>query len=219
MGPNLRMTFFITSVSSTISSIPLSQLITQHQTVLLNVQTEKIWQSVAGQLHESWEDWLPHVAASINGSVNSSTGKTPHYIVFGSEKRFPYDLLLSPRKPVYSEDYSQSQLKALRIIHDKVRKSLQASRAEMLARQHSKATAIIVGDTAFKAAPERQVKLTPKFSGPFKVNERLHDNKFRILDPALNASEVVHVDRLKRTDEPLPSSSESPYHLRSRSSS
>ncbi len=176
---------------------------------------------VVGQLHESWEDWLPHVAASINGSVNSSTGKTPHYIVFGTEKRFPYDLLVSSHKPIYSEDYSQSQLKALHDILDEVRKSLQAPRAEMLARQHSKATAvsIAVGDTIFKAAPEHQEKLTPKFPGPFFVKERLHDNKFRIFGPALNASEVVQVDRLKRANVLLPSSSDFSYHLRSRSSS
>ncbi len=180
----------------------------------------EILRHVAGQLHESWEDWLPHVAAPINGSVNSSTGKMPHYIVFGSEKRFPYDLV-SPCKPVYSEDYSQSQLKALRIIHDEVRKSLRASRTEMLARQHCKATAIsiAIGDTVFKAASKHQVKLTPKFTGPFVVKEYFHENKFRIFDPALNASEVVHVDRLKRADVPLPSSSDSPYHLCSRSSS
>ncbi len=57
----------------------------------------------------------------------------------------------------------QFQLKALRIILDEVRKSLQASRTEILTRQHSKATvvSIAVGDTVFKAAPERQVKLTP----------------------------------------------------------
>ncbi len=59
---------------------------------------------VAGQLHESWEDRLPHLAACINGSVNSSTGKTPHYIVYGSETRLPYDLLVQPCAPVYSTD-------------------------------------------------------------------------------------------------------------------
>ncbi len=32
----------------------------------------EILRHVAGHLHESWKDWLPHVAASINGSVNSS---------------------------------------------------------------------------------------------------------------------------------------------------
>ncbi len=173
------------------------------------------------KFHECWEDWLPHVAASINGYFNSSTGKTPHYIVLGSEKRFPYDLLVSPRKRIYSEDYSQYQLKTLRVRRDEVRKSLQASCAEMLARQHSKvrAVSITVDDTVFNAATKRQVKFTPKFSGPFIVKEHLHDNKIRIFDPALNASEVIHVDRLKRADIPLPSSFESSYHLRSRSSS
>ncbi len=121
----------------------------------------EILRHVAGQLRESWEDWLPHVAASINGSVNSSTGKTPHYVVFGSEKRFPNDLV-SPRKLVYSGLFSIFMKKCV---------SLQASHAQMLTHQHSKATAvsIAVGDTVFKAAPERQVKLTPKFSGPFTV--------------------------------------------------
>ncbi len=186
-----------------------------------NRKVLEILRHVAGQLHESWEDWLPHVAASINGSIISSMGKTPHYIVFGLEKRFPYDLLVSPHKPVYSEDYSQSQLKELRIIHDEVRKSLQASCAEMLAHQHSKATAITIAvdDTVFKAAPERQVRLTPKFSGPFMVKECLHNNKFWIFDPSFNASKVVHADRLKRADVLIPSFSDFPYHLRSRSSS
>ncbi len=64
---------------------------------------ETLW-DVSGKLHEPWEDWLPHVAASINGSVNSSTGKTPHYIVFGEEKRLPYDILVAPCVPLYSSD-------------------------------------------------------------------------------------------------------------------
>ncbi len=41
----------------------------------------EILRHLAGHLQETWEDWLSHVAASINGSVNSSTGKTPHYIL------------------------------------------------------------------------------------------------------------------------------------------
>ncbi len=76
-----------------------------------NKKILEILRHVAGTLHESWEDWLPHVAASINGSVNSSTGKTPHYIVYGEEKRLPYDILISPRVPVYSaDDYTKSHI-------------------------------------------------------------------------------------------------------------
>ncbi len=58
----------------------------------------EILRHVVGKLHQSWEDWLPHVAASINESVNSSTGKTPHYIVFGEDKRLPYDIHLLPER-------------------------------------------------------------------------------------------------------------------------
>ncbi len=46
----------------------------------------EILRHLAGHLHETWEDWLSQVAASINGSVNSSTGKTPHYIILGMTK-------------------------------------------------------------------------------------------------------------------------------------
>ncbi len=53
-----------------------------------------ILRNVAGQLHETLEDWVPHVAACINNSVNSSTDKTPHNIAYGADKRFPNDLAI-----------------------------------------------------------------------------------------------------------------------------
>ena len=161
---------------------------------------------VVSQLNDSWQDWLPHVAASINGSVNASTGKTPHYIIYGTEKRLPYDLLLQPRVPVYSiEDYAKNQLKAFQIIHESVRRNLQASRTEMIQRQHMSATPVTlqVNDVVYKSTSERQSKLHPKFTGPYRVVEKLHGNKFKILCPETNTSEVVHVDRLKKSNVPV----------------
>ncbi len=43
-----------------------------------NKKSLEILRHLAGHLQETWEDWLFHVAAPINGSVNSSSGKTPH---------------------------------------------------------------------------------------------------------------------------------------------
>ncbi len=48
---------------------------------------------VVSGLQHTWEDWLAYVAASINSRVCESTGQSPHYIIFGFEKRLPYDLL------------------------------------------------------------------------------------------------------------------------------
>ncbi len=166
-----------------------------------NRKVLEILRHLAGNMHESWEDWLSQVAASINASVNSSTGKTPHYIIFGHEKRLPYDILLQSPSPLYNpDDYSKLQLHSFQSIHASVRERLKASREEMLQRQHSHATPVTldVGDSVMKAFPERSSKLRPKFSGPYLVTAKLHGNKFKILDPSNSVSEVVHSDRLKK---------------------
>ncbi len=57
---------------------------------------------VVNNLQDNWEDWLPQVTACMNSSINESTGKSPHYIMYGVDKRLPYDLLASRRKAVYN---------------------------------------------------------------------------------------------------------------------
>ncbi len=78
--------------------------------------------------------------ASLNSSVNDSTGKSPHYILFGVEKRLPYDLLTRPQQPVYNTDnYTQQQLHVFRKIHSSVKSKLKATKTEMMANQHKEA--------------------------------------------------------------------------------
>lgn len=161
----------------------------------------------AGSFHESWEDWLPQVAASINGSVNSSTGKTPHYIIYGSDKRLPYDVLIQSPTPVYSmDDYAKQQIHAFQQIHQSVRERLKASREEMMRKQHAQANPVsfAIGDTVMKRCPDRQCKLSPKFSGPYVITSSISYNKFKILDPVTNTVEYVHCDRLKKVNVPPP---------------
>ena len=160
---------------------------------------------VASTLQEFCKDWLPRVAASINGSVNASTDKTQHYIVYGSDKRLPYDIIAQPRKPVYTCD--KVPFNTLQVIQASVHERLQASRAKMMSTQHSRATpvSISIGDSVVEKTPGCQSKLTPKFSGPFLVAEKLHSNKFRIHYITLFISESVHVNRLKKVDVPVPS--------------
>ena len=158
---------------------------------------------VVGGLLDNWEDWLPHVAASINSSICESTGQTPYYIVFGVEKRLPYDLLSSPQSPVYNtDDYAKSQLRVFSDIYKDVREQLQKSKAAMSSQQHRRSSPVSlqVGDTVMVRVPERNSKLSPKFVGPRLVVKQLQGNKFEILDPWLNTVDVVHVDRLKRTN-------------------
>ncbi len=89
---------------------------------------------VVNSLHDDWEDWLPHIGACINSSMCESTGKSPHYILYGEDKNLPYDLLARPQTPVYNVDYYVKQhMHVFKDIHANVRCRLKASRAEMMA--------------------------------------------------------------------------------------
>ncbi len=86
---------------------------------------------VRGLLH-TWEDWLPYVAASINSRICESIGQSSHYIIFGVEKRLPYDLLSSSHSRAYNvDDYPKSQLKVFSDIHSNVRERLQETSEAM----------------------------------------------------------------------------------------
>ena len=71
----------------------------------------------------------------------------------------------------------------------------------MSEKQHKKASPVTlkVGDTVMVSVPERHSKLSAKFVGPRLIVTKLQGNKFEVLDPWLNTLEVVHSDRLKRT--------------------
>ncbi len=95
---------------------------------------DALW-PVVNNLQDNMEDWLPQVTACINSSIKKSTGKSPHYILYGVNKRLPYDLLASRREPVYNiDDYASQQIQVFSDIHANVRNKLEASSADMIAK-------------------------------------------------------------------------------------
>ncbi len=167
---------------------------------------------VTAGLEDTWEEWLPHVAASINSTYNSSIGETPHFVVFGVDKRLPYDVLLDHPRPLYNpDDYAKLQLSVFQKIHGAVHRRLTISQDAMLNRQHKKAQPVTIreGDLVFILDPERSSKLSPRYSGPCRVVSRGHGNKFTIRFLDSGAERVAHVDNLKRVspDFPLPATS------------
>ncbi len=159
----------------------------------------EVLRPIVNYLLDNWEDWLPHAAASINSSVNDSTGKSPHYILFGVKKRLHYDLLTSTPQPVYNiENYSQQQIHVFSKIHSSVRETLKAAKAEMAMKQHKRATPVNIklGDHVKIQHPERKSKLLPKFIGPYRVVRYIHGNNFDVMEPN-SVTFVVHSDRLK----------------------
>ena len=166
----------------------------------------EVLRPIVSSMQENWQDWLPYVAASINSSINSSTGKSPYYILYGYDKVLPYDILCQKTNPVYnSDDYAKTQMSVFQNIHKEVRNQLSASRAEMIYKQNkeSELPSIDVGDVVMIKSPERSSKLSPKFYGPFQVLKKEYGNKYQIWNNIAKASEIVHVDRLKKVSKDI----------------
>ncbi|KAK3889412.1 hypothetical protein Pcinc_006591 [Petrolisthes cinctipes] len=155
----------------------------------VNRKILEVLRHLAGSIQAGWEDWLCQVTACINSSIHSSLGKTPHYIIYGEDKVLPYDILVGRPGPVYNvDDYVSVQGHVFATIHHEVRKHMEASRAEHIARQHkfAKKVEIEEGDVVMVKTPERQSKLSPKFKGPYIV-KRVLGNKLIVQDNMTDA--------------------------------
>ncbi len=128
--------------------------------------------------------------------------RSPHFIIFGEEKRLPYDLLGSSQNPVYGyEDYSKFQYKIFADIHKQVKDKLLQYSTARSSRQHKHASLVSfqIGDSVIVQKPERHLKLDPKFDGSYQIVQELGGNKFQIFDSDRDILTTVHSNRLKRT--------------------
>ncbi len=54
----------------------------------INRKILQVLHLVVDELLEMWEDWLCHIAASINSSVCEYMGQSPHFTIFRVENDF-----------------------------------------------------------------------------------------------------------------------------------
>lgn len=69
-----------------------------------------------------WEDHVQKVCMAYNTSVQSTTGFTPFFLMFGREARLPVDLLFElPNSSSSVSDYATGLAKALKKAYDLAR--------------------------------------------------------------------------------------------------
>ncbi len=156
--------------------------------------------SLVGSRAQAWHIWMPQVAASLNSSLHASIGDTPHFVVFGKDKRLPYSLLLTKEEPIYSyDDYVRAQVSYFQKTHKKVTDNFAVSQ-EKLNAQHRVAgnKVIAIGDVVYYSIQEVATKLLPRFEGPYRVIGIKHGNKIEIRHLTDYNTKIVHVDHLKK---------------------
>ena len=151
----------------------------------------------------SWDDWIPVIACSINSSLHSTIKEAPYFVLYGEDKRLPYQFLHDSPRPLYNfDDYVKCRLRDFQSIHKVIHERLTASQSEMLEKQHNRASdfTVAVGDIVFNKVHDRHSKLDPIFEGPYRVTESLHGHKVKLLDLKSSDTKIVHVDHLKRVN-------------------
>ncbi len=85
----------------------------------------------------TWDTWIPYVKCALNTQINTATGETPHYIIFGEGKTLPYDLLNSEPRTVYNvDDYIKDRIQKFQVIHQRIRNHMKEYSSEQCKQQH-----------------------------------------------------------------------------------
>ena len=154
-----------------------------------------------------WEDHLRRLCMAFNTSVQSTTGHTPFYLMFGRQARMPIDIMYgNPAVPESSpSEYAQHLRDTLESAyqHVRVHTGHKLERQKELYDRRVHGSPFEEGDLVWlhSPVPKRGLprKLHQPWTGPFRVVRRLSDANYRIQNVmAPRQRLVVHFDRLKR---------------------
>ena len=164
--------------------------------------------------HDNWDDLLPFMMLTYNTTVHTSTGFTPHRLVFGEECNLPGNLVhreLRPDSPPRNiGDYASWIRQALYEANDEVRAQQQRATHRQKRNNDSKAVArtFPIGCWVLRYyPPARKNKLCSPWIGPHKIVRTPMEWVVRIQVDADARIFYVHMDALKRCAPPDPTPS------------
>ena len=153
-----------------------------------------------------WETHLPKVCMAYNTSVQSSTGFTPFYLMFGRQAKLPIDLMYGPHdtseRPVteYARQLRASLDDAYHLARDRLGSSHERRKEfydkKVHGRPYTPGGLVWLHSTVIPPGHSR--KLHHSWIGPYKVIERVTESDYRIKHlRGRKKTLIVHFDRLK----------------------
>jgi hypothetical protein len=184
------------------------------QTEKTNDTMQRILKKYVHPHQHDWDLCLTSAAIAYNNAVCPTTGYSPYHFHLGRQLRLPMDFLLpsqrSPSTPVPSLN------EWIRQMDDQIRlatQSLEAAQAtqQREANKHRSDVLFDIGDEVLVSTEHFQPeegctkKLSPKYLGPFKVIQKIHENCYKLaLPPDMKCHPVFNVVYLRRHNPNLP---------------
>ena len=160
--------------------------------------------------NSDWDMYVSKVCMAYNSSVQSTTGYSPFYLMFGRDARLPTDIIHEPpqciadipTQQLYGQYVVNQQEKFLKAF-EAVRKSISTKQChqKQLYNQKVHGDPYRPGDLVWLYNPAvakgKSRKLHRPWKGPYQVHAKLSDVNYRIQHTGNNKFTVVHFDRLK----------------------
>ena len=178
---------------------------TDGQTEVVNRTLSTMLRAVLKDNLRLWEECLPHIEFAYNRSIHSITKLSPFMVVYGINPGAPIDLLPLPPSEIVNLDTSQRSEFILKL-HETTKLQIE----KMNERYHIAASK---GRKEVKLEPDdlvwvhlrkdrfpdlRKSKLMPRAAGPFKVDEKINDNAYKLeLPPEFGVSPTFNISDLK----------------------
>jgi hypothetical protein len=160
---------------------------------------------------KNWIELTPITQYALNDAISSTTGATPNFITFGTERILGKD--------VRKEEEGVPHHERMKVIHDEVRKDIDWAKISMKKyydQRRVEAPSLKKGDRVYirrRTSGEKSFniktgrgsqKLDEVKIGPYCVSEELpHDNYRIALPPRMRIHPVFHISLLDKTKNPI----------------
>ena len=151
-----------------------------------------------------WDIYVEDVQLVINNSINVTTGETPHFLLYGYTKRLPialHDDAKPPRHIYNYEDYIEQRLRQYYHTTRKTREMIKnAQRKNEKYYKCKEKKELRIGSKVYILKMVSQgpnVKVSPKFEGPYRVIEILSNNKYKVINERDLKERIAHYNNLK----------------------
>lgn len=167
--------------------------------------------AVVNHSQDDWATKLGNVLASYRTSVHPATGETPYFLLYGRDPVLPDHMVFGEKLGIEPEEidtkgFIKDYLSDLRNAYKQVKERLE-KRAEKLKEWHDrfhlkKSVDFAVGDKIyiyFSTAWDRDgsSKFASRWSGPWRILEKLSDLNYVCQHTTTGHEMVVHVDRMR----------------------